>query len=136
MTLLLVNFFKHLIPYTEGRMNKWFTPRKFYSHNDAPHSHQSKSSSSGWRHKFFRHCCLSSAKGYINTISVCCLPRLRSSNIDRSNRRKWLYTKKARSRQYPAETITGADYADDITLLANTPTQAESQLEQAALASE
>ena len=30
--------------------------------------------------------------------------------------------KKARSRWYPAETIT--DYADDIALLANTPTQA------------
>ena len=27
--------------------------------------------------------------------------------------------KKARSRQYPTETITDADYADDIALLAN-----------------
>ena len=33
--------------------------------------------------------------------------------------------KKARSRRYPADTITDADYADDIALLANTPTQAE-----------
>ena len=33
--------------------------------------------------------------------------------------------KKTRSRWYPAETITDADYADDIALLANTPTQAE-----------
>ena len=32
------------------------------------------------------------------------------------------------SRKYPAKTITDADYADDITLLANTPTQAETQL--------
>ena len=43
--------------------------------------------------------------------------------------------KKVRNRQYPAQTITDADYADDITLLANTPTQAESllqSLEQAA----
>ena len=42
--------------------------------------------------------------------------------------------KKARSRRYPAQT-TDANYADDITLLANTPTQAESllhNLEQAA----
>ena len=36
--------------------------------------------------------------------------------------------KKARSRQYPKQTITDVDYADDIALLANTPTQAESLL--------
>ena len=30
--------------------------------------------------------------------------------------------KEARSRQYPAETIADTDYADDIALLANTPT--------------
>ena len=42
---------------------------------------------------------------------------------------------KERSRRYPAQTITDADYTDDITLLANSPTQAESlqySLEQAA----
>ena len=35
---------------------------------------------------------------------------------------------KARSRRYPARTITDADYTDDIALLANTPAQAESLL--------
>ena len=35
---------------------------------------------------------------------------------------------KERSRRYPAQTITDADYADDITLLANTPAQAETLL--------
>ena len=35
---------------------------------------------------------------------------------------------KVRSRRYPAQTITNADYADDITLLANTLIQAESLL--------
>ena len=35
---------------------------------------------------------------------------------------------KKRGRQYPAQTITDAEYADDIALLANTPTQAESLL--------
>ena len=35
---------------------------------------------------------------------------------------------KQRSRRYLAQTITDADYADDITLLANTPTQPETQL--------
>ena len=33
---------------------------------------------------------------------------------------------KVRSRRYPAETITDADYADDIALRTNTPAQAES----------
>ena len=32
------------------------------------------------------------------------------------------------SRRYPAQTITDADYADDLTLLANTPAQAQSIL--------
>ena len=57
-------------------------------------------------------------------------------NINRSNERKWFYSKKkTRNRWYPAQTITDADYADGIALLANTPTQAESllhSLEQAA----
>ena len=35
---------------------------------------------------------------------------------------------KERSRKYPAHTITDADYADDIALLANTPAQAETLL--------
>ena len=39
-----------------------------------------------------------------------------------------LMLKKARSRQYPIEIITDADYADDQALLANIPVQAKSQL--------
>ena len=35
---------------------------------------------------------------------------------------------KERSRRYPAQTITDADYADDIALLANTPAQAKTLL--------
>ena len=35
---------------------------------------------------------------------------------------------KERSRSYPIQTITGADYADDIALLRNTPIEAEIQL--------
>ena len=45
---------------------------------------------------------------------------------------------KKRSRRYPATTITDADYADDIAILANTPNQAETllhSLEQATAAS-
>ena len=50
-------------------------------------------------------------------------------------REKGLELTKKRSRRYPAKTITDADYLDDITLLANTPNQAETllhSLEQAA----
>ena len=36
---------------------------------------------------------------------------------------------KKRSRRYPAKTITDADYADDIALLANTPNQTETLLD-------
>ena len=42
---------------------------------------------------------------------------------------------KERSKRYPAQTNTDADYADDIALIANTPTQVKSllhSLEQAA----
>ena len=45
------------------------------------------------------------------------------------------FMQKARIRKYLTETMTDADYADDLVLLANTPTQAESLqkgLEQAA----
>ena len=35
---------------------------------------------------------------------------------------------KKRSRRYPAQTITDADYADDIVILANIPAQADTQL--------
>ena len=34
---------------------------------------------------------------------------------------------KKKSRRYPAKTITDADYADDISILANTPNQAKTQ---------
>ena len=47
-------------------------------------------------------------------------------NVNRCNERKWFHTKKKpRSKQYPAETITDENYADDRTLLANTPAQVE-----------
>ena len=55
-------------------------------------------------------------------------------SIDKIKENGFELTKK-RSRRYPATTITDADYADDIAILANTPDQAETllhSLEQAA----
>ena len=48
-----------------------------------------------------------------------------SINIMKDNGFKLI---KERSRRYPAQTITDANYANDITLLANTPTEAETRL--------
>ena len=45
----------------------------------------------------------------------------------KSEKNEFEITKK-RSRRYPAKAITDADYADDITILANTPDQAETLL--------
>ena len=59
---------------------------------------------------------------YISAIYVYNLPRLDTSNVDRSNKRKRFYTKKGQE----VETITDADYADDLVLLLNIPAQAES----------
>ena len=82
----------------------------------------------GCRYGLLQHCCWSSAKTYISILSFHNLLRLCTSNVDRSNERKLLYTDKKARRRYPAETITGSDYADDIAIFANTPTQAESLL--------
>ena len=48
-------------------------------------------------------------------------------SIDKIRENRFELTKK-RSRRYPAKTITDADYADDIAILANTHNQAETLL--------
>ena len=54
-------------------------------------------------------------------------PYLFNICLDYVRENSFVLTKK-RSRRYPAKTITDADYADDIALLANTPNQAETLL--------
>ena len=58
---------------------------------------------------------------------IICLDYLLRTSIDRIKENGFELTKK-RSRTYPAKTITDADYADDIAILANTPYQAEALL--------
>ena len=90
---------------------------------------------SGWRHRLPWHRRRCAVRRNIGAIPVHNLPRLRTSDINRFNERKWLYVAKERSRRHPAQTIKDVDCADDIELLANTPTQATSllySLEQAA----
>ena len=56
-----------------------------------------------------------------------CLDYVLRTSIDKIRENGFELTKK-RSRRYTAKTITDADYADDIVLLANTPNQAETLL--------
>ena len=58
---------------------------------------------------------------------IICLDYVLRKSIDKIRENGFELTKK-RSRRYPAKTITDADYADDIAILANTPNQAETLL--------
>ena len=55
---------------------------------------------------------------------IICLDYVLRTSIDKISGNGF-ELKKKRSRMYPAKTITDADYADDIALLANTPSQGE-----------
>ena len=61
---------------------------------------------------------------YLFTI---CLDYVLRTSIDKIKENGFELTKK-RSRRYPRKTITDADYADDIAILANTTNQAETLL--------
>ena len=56
-----------------------------------------------------------------------CLDYVFRTSIDKIRENGFELTKR-RSKRYPAKTITDADYADDLALLANTPNQAETLL--------
>ena len=58
---------------------------------------------------------------------IICLDYMLRTSIDKIRENGSKLTKK-RSRRYPAKTITDANYADDIAILANTPNQAEKLL--------
>ena len=58
---------------------------------------------------------------------IICLDYVLRTSIDKIKENGFELTKK-RSRRYPAKTITDADYADDIAILANAPNQAETLL--------
>ena len=58
---------------------------------------------------------------------IICLDYVLRTSIDKIRENSFELTKK-RSRRYPVKTITDADYADDIAILANTPNQAETLL--------
>ena len=59
---------------------------------------------------------------------IICFDYVLRTSIDKIKENCFELSKK-RSRRYPAKTITDADYDDDIAILANTPNQAETQLQ-------
>ena len=108
------------------------TKRDRRIHNDSLYKHQSESTFTGWRHRILRHCSRSTARGHASPIPL--YHYVLRTSIDKIKENGFELTKK-RSRRYPAKTITDADYADDISILANIPNQAETlphSLEQAA----
>ena len=58
---------------------------------------------------------------------IICLDYVLRTSIDKIRENGFALTKKS-SRRYPAKTITDADNADDIAILANIPNQAETRL--------
>ena len=58
---------------------------------------------------------------------IICLDYVFRTSIDKIRENGFELTKR-RNKRYPAKTITVADYADDLKLLANTPNQAETLL--------
>ena len=58
---------------------------------------------------------------------IICLDYVLRTSINKIRENGFELTKR-RSKRYPAKTITDADYADDLALLANTPNQAETLL--------
>ena len=58
---------------------------------------------------------------------IICLNYVLRTSIHKIKENSFKLTKE-RSRRYPVKTVTDADYADDISLLANAPAQAETLL--------
>ena len=59
---------------------------------------------------------------------IICLDYVLRTSISKIKENSFKLTKKKRSTRYRTKTITDADYADVIVLLANTPTQAKTLL--------
>ena len=77
-----------------------------------------------WRHKLLRHCSRCTARRHISPIPLYHLSRLWAKNVLIKSKKNGFKLTKERSRRYSTQTITDANYADDIALLANAPAQA------------
>ena len=88
--------------------------------------HLSKSLLNRWRQRLLRHCHWNLSKKYVNIIfAYLCQGYILGTSMNLIKQNSFTL-EKSTSRRYPIKTKTDADYADDLALLANTPTQAES----------
>ena len=78
---------------------------------------------------YYFHIVVGMLQGYTlaTYVFIICLDYVLRMSIDKM-KDNGLKLAKERSRRYPAQTIRDADYTEDITLLPNTPTQAETLL--------
>ena len=79
--------------------------------------------------EYFDSCSRSTTRGHAGSVSLYHLSRLRTleHRLTKSKRMASNWRRKE-AEDNPATTITDADYADDIAILANTPDQAETLL--------
>ena len=80
----------------------------------------------GWRHRLLRYCSRYTAR-YHTSLFIISVDYVLKTSFDKIKQNGFKLTK-ASHRTYPTKTITGVDYTDDIALLANAPTQAETLL--------
>ena len=82
----------------------------------------------GWRHRLLQHSSRSTTRRHTSPyLFIICLDYVLRTSIDKIKQHGFKLTKE-KSRRYPAKTFTDANYDDDIALLANAPTQAETLL--------
>ena len=91
------------------------------SDNDSLQKHQSESTFTRWRHGIFDIVAgVLQGDTLAPYLFIICLDYVLRTSIDKIRENGFELTKR-RSKRYPAKTITDANYADDLALLANTP---------------
>ena len=104
------------------------TKRNRSSNNDSQQKHKSESTSTDGDTEYFDIVAgVLQGETLAPYLFIICLDYLLRTSIVKIRENRFELTKK-RSKRYPAKTITDADYADDLALLANTPNQAETLL--------
>ena len=111
--LLFVNFSEAFYSIHRGNMEQILLAYGFHEkncnrYNDALQNYERYSSFTGWIHRLLQDCRWTLARRYICVVFIDTQPKIHTSNVHRSNKRKWFHIKKARSRRYSAETMTDA----------------------------